>query len=204
MKEAGLFSLEEGKELVELARKSIGYAIASGALLREKTQKKEFTEKRGAFVSLHTFPEHELRGCIGFPEPIAPLWNAVIECAASAAFSDPRFPALKAAELEKVVVEVSVLTKPEEIKSAKEEMPSEVKIGKDGLIARKGNRSGLLLPQVAPEWKWDSGQFLSATCEKAGLPKNAWREEGCRIFKFKAQIFREEQPKGEVLEATEQ
>ena len=73
----------------------------------------------------------------------------------------------------------------------KDDMPKKIIIGKDGLIIEQGPYSGLLLPQVAPEWGWNSEEFLDHTCEKAGLPFGAWKGDRCIVKKFQAQIFRE-------------
>ena len=194
------FSIEDGKQFVALARKSIEYASAIGKLASEATEKKRFKEKRGCFVTLHTFPENELRGCIGFPYPVKPLWESVKEAAASAAFSDPRFPKMQANELEKIIVEVSVLSMPEEVKGEKDSVPAQIEVGKHGLIVSKGGRQGLLLPQVAKEYNWSQEEFLEHTCEKATLPHTAWRNADCHIFRFESQIFSEKDPNGEVEE----
>lgn len=188
-----MFSLKQGEGLVKAARNSIE---------SKKVELKGFDEKQGVFVTLHSYPSMNLRGCIGFPEPVMPLKKAVIEAAKAAAFEDPRFPPLDVKN-EKFIVEVSVLTVPEEIKENNpEKLPKKVKIGKDGLIVRYEMNSGLLLPQVFPEWNANQEQALSMTCEKAGLPKEFWKTGKCRFFKFQAQIFKEESPGGKVKEET--
>ncbi|MFH1663729.1 MAG: TIGR00296 family protein [archaeon] len=192
-------SLKEAEQLIKLARKSIKYFLVSGRTMQEIAPEK-FSEKQGVFVSLHEFPSKELRGCIGFPNPVMPLWNAVIDAAVSAAFNDPRFKELEAGELEKVVLEISVLTVPEEIKEKKELIPKKIRAGEDGLIVKMNRFSGLLLPQVALAWNWNSIQFLEETCIKAGLEKEAWKKEDCKIFKFRAQIFKEKKPEGKTEE----
>lgn len=203
-----MLALEDGRLLVRAARKSIAFFMASNSPISEPCPKKELREMHGVFVTLQAFPAHELRGCIGYPEPMRALWQAVLECAVSAAFSDPRFPPLTASELEKIVVEVSVLTKPELVeigwgKGGAEQYLKKIKVGEDGLIAEGGRNRGLLLPQVAPEWGWDAEEFLQHTCMKAGLPAGAWKEKETKIYRFRAQIFREEKPKGEVVEGKE-
>lgn len=195
----GLLSLEQGEKLVKLARKSISYALYTNSLLKEEVPK-EFSEARGVFTTLHSFPSKELRGCIGFPYPLMPLWNAVIESAYSAAFNDPRFPPLQGKELNKIIIELSVLTVPEEVKGEKEEVAKKIEIGRDGLIIQKGIHSGLLLPQVATEHKMNAIEFLEQTCLKAGMEKEEWKEKECRILKFQAQIFKEEKPEGKTVE----
>lgn len=193
------FSLEEAKKLVKLARKSIEYTMACRGKYSEEMPKR-FSQKQGVFVTIKKFPSKDLRGCIGFPEPVMPLWNAVMDAARSAAFSDPRFEQLKTAELDKITVEISVLSVPEEMKCEKEKLQENIVIGEDGLIVRNGFNSGLLLPQVAVEWQWNAKTFLEQTCAKAGLERDAWKSSETKIFKFQAQIFQEMEPRGEIRE----
>jgi len=194
-------SLKQGKQLVQLARKSIEYSLASGFRLGEACDNKQLLEERGIFVTLHTFPGKELRGCIGMPYAMKPLWNAVLEMAVEAAIHDPRFSPMTGKELGKTIVEVSVLTQPEKILCERKKLPKFVKIGEDGLIIQRGNHSGLLLPQVAKEQKWDAEEFLNQCCVKAELMKNMWQSTETKVFKFQAQIFSEVEPKGEIEEA---
>jgi hypothetical protein len=74
----------------------------------------------------------------------------------------------------------------------------EVKVGRDGLIIGKGLRNGLLLPQVPVEWCWNSREFLSQCCVKAGLPRDEWMKEGTKVYRFQAILFREEEPRGNI------
>ena len=187
----------EGQSAVKIARQAVELWTREKQKLKPKDYPESFNEKRGVFVTLHTWPEKHLRGCIGFPGPVYPLIDALVEAAVSAC-QDPRFPPLQQEELDKITVEVSVLTKPELIEVSKpEDYPKHIRIGKDGLIVRKGFFSGLLLPQVATEWKFDSEEFLSQTCQKAGLPPDAWLEPGTRVYRFQSEIFSEKKP-GEV------
>lgn len=183
------------KQLLNLARKAIESYFDKKTLKFEK-EKKEFPKKQGVFVTLTE--NHELRGCIGFPYPVKPLADAIVEAAQSAAFSDPRFAPLKKAELPKIKIEISVLTEPQLIQVSPQELPRAIKIGEDGLIIMFAGFSGLLLPQVAPEQKWDSLEFLRGTCIKAGLPAETWLNPACQIYKFQAQIFSEKK-KSEAL-----
>lgn len=198
---AGAFSVKDGKEFVRLARKSIEYFMHTGKLVSESCENKSYLEMRGVFVTLNSYPSGDLRGCIGYSEPIKPLWNAIIECAVSSAFNDPRFLGLEARELDAIAVEVSVLTKPKIISGNKEDLPKNIEIGKDGLIIRKGYIAGLLLPQVAVEWEWKAEEFLDQTCRKAGLEKGCWKEKAIEVFKFQSQIFKEKEPRGKVVES---
>lgn len=193
------FSLEDAQKLVKLARKSIEYTMATGQKYKDDIPH-NFLDKRGVFVTLEKFPSGELRGCIGFPEPVMPLWLGVIEASRSAAFSDTRFQQIDANELNEITVEISILTVPEEITVSKDGVTKLIEIGKDGLIIKKGFHSGLLLPQVGSEYNWTSEEFLEHTCEKAGVQRNAWRDEDTQVFKFQAQIFHEVKPNGKIEE----
>jgi AmmeMemoRadiSam system protein A len=182
-----MLSEEQKKRVLELCREAIASKFADSEL---KFDEDFLSEKCGVFVTIKI--NEELRGCIGFPEASYSLGEAIVESARAAAFNDPRFPPLTESELNKAKIEVSVLTKPEHVKVKEPEQHIEkIKIGTDGLIARKGALSGLLLPQVATEWGWDAQEFLQQTCIKAGLPADAWKDADTKIFKFQAEVFSE-------------
>jgi hypothetical protein len=61
--------------------------------------------------------------------------------------------------------------------------------------------SGLLLPQVPVEQKWNSESFLHNLCLKAGISPKSWKNKSCKIYKFQAQIFSEKTPNGEIIES---
>jgi len=191
-----MVSLEMGKELIALARES----ILSYFEREEPAIPKKSYEKRGAFVTLKTYPGGELRGCIGYPYPIKELYAAVSECAVSSAFHDPRFPPLEKKGLDSVIVEVSVLTPPKPVTvKHPEEYLQKIIVGKHGLIAEFRGFSGLLLPQVPVEWNWDVKTFLEQTCIKAGLPPQMWLNPEISFYSFEAEIFSEKKPNGEVV-----
>jgi uncharacterized protein len=161
----------------------------------------EFEEKRGAFVTLKRHPSGDLRGCIGYPLPILPLRLAVARAAVAAATEDPRFPPVASEELPWLTVEVSVLTVPEPVPGSRPaDRLAEVTVGRDGLIVEGYGTSGLLLPQVGPEQGWDARELLEGTCEKAGLPPDAWRDPRVRVLRFRADVFAEASPRGEVVQ----
>ncbi|HET9468585.1 MAG TPA: AmmeMemoRadiSam system protein A [Vicinamibacterales bacterium] len=139
--------------------------------------------RAGAFVTLRV--RGNLRGCIGYPEPELLLVEVIDRCAVSAALADPRFPPLSADEWDEIDLELSILGPIEPAHDIRD-----VVIGRDGLIVEFGRRRGLLLPQVAVEWKWDAEEFACQTCVKAGLPKDAW-QKGAKLFKFEAEVFGE-------------
>ena len=194
-----MLSLEEGKKATRYARN-----VVESYVKNNETQSFSFedifNQELGVFVTLHTYPAHNLRGCIGIPQPIMPLKKAINEAGKSAT-KDPRFPNLTEGELDKIIIEITILTKPELIKvNSPKDYLSAIKIGRDGLIIEQGSRTGLLLPQVPVEQNWDEEEFLSNTCLKAWLPPDAWLEEHTKIYKFSGQIFTEIEPKGEIKE----
>ena len=156
-----MYTLEDGRFAVRTAR-GIIEAVVAGSEYNTTDVPEIFNRKSGIFVTINTFPKHNLRGCIGYPEPIFPLIEALQKASRSAAMEDPRFPSVREEELDKVVIEASLLTPPEIIVVKKpKHYVKEVVIGRDGLIVEKGLRRGLLLPQVPVEWKWTVDEFLS-------------------------------------------
>jgi hypothetical protein len=137
----------------------------------------------GAFVSLHA--AGDLRGCIGHIEADEPLGVVVPRCAVAACSADPRFPPVVAAELAALDIELSLLGPLEHVNAI-----DEIRVGRDGLVVESGWRRGLLLPQVATEWKWDLAAFLEHACRKAGLPPDAWKR-GATLWRFEAEVFSE-------------
>lgn len=193
---------EEGEFLVGYARGSIEAALGGGESPSPEDAPEKLRTDCGVFVTLNKVsgPIHSLRGCIGFPYPVMPLVNAVSEAAVSAALRDPRFQRVSLEEMDSVTVEVSVLTPPEQIVvQSPGEYPDHVRVGRDGLIVDRGSNRGLLLPQVAVDWGWSAEEFLTQCCIKAYLPPDAWLTSGTEIYRFRAIIFAEEEPRGRVV-----
>ena len=139
-------------------------------------------ENRGAFVTITK--NGQLRGCIGYIEGRGPLHKTIEEMAEAAAFRDPRFRPVTEKELPDLEFEISVLTPLRRLTDV-----NEIEVGKHGIYIKKGWNSGLLLPQVATEYGWDRQTFLEHTCQKAGLPSNAWKDKNAEIYIFSADIF---------------
>jgi len=149
-----------------------------------------FTKNYGSFVTLHI--GENLRGCIGYIQPITILHNQIRMCAKAAAFEDPRFYPLTREEYPDISVEISLLSPIERVNSL-----DEIKVGRDGLIVQHSIFQGLLLPQVATENNWTKEEFLSHTCLKAGLPSDCWKRNDVIIKKFSAYVFDEKELKGD-------
>lgn len=183
-------SSDDGATAVKYARAVLQENIA-GVILPEIPMPASFREKRGIFVTLNL--HSSLRGCIGFPTPVLPLYEGIREAALSAALQDPRFSPVGADELPDISIEVTILTPPALVSSPSAERPDAVTVGKHGLIIAGYGRSGLLLPQVAVEYDWDARTFLDQVCIKAGLPPGTWRKDDTELYTFEGQIFYEEE-----------
>ena len=192
------YSDQDGTLAVRIAREAVEAHVAARTL-HSFPVPPHFDEKAGVFVTINQHPEGLLRGCIGYPSPFFPLIKALVK-AAEGACEDPRFPRLAAPELDAVVVEVSILTPPELLTAKKpKDFLKQVRLGTDGLIVGRGRDRGLLLPQVAIEWKWDVEEFLAQTCVKAGLMPDAWLEPDTRIWRFQSLIWTETSPRGPIV-----
>jgi AmmeMemoRadiSam system protein A len=174
-------SEQEQDQLRKLAREAIE-GVLFGKTGEPVPLSDTLKEKRGAFVTLRK--KKELRGCIGYIRGVSPLDQTVKEMAIQAAFHDPRFRPLEVKEWQDVDIEISVLTPMKRIKNL-----DEIEVGVHGLYMKRGPQSGLLLPQVATENKWDKKTFLEYTCYKAGLPKDAYKSQDIEIYIFSADVF---------------
>ncbi len=170
--------------LLRLARRVVEAECAGKKPTVPPSSSPIMKERRGAFVTLHE--KGQLRGCIGYIEAIKPLSTTIAEMAKAAALDDWRFSPVRAEEVPRLEIEISVLSPITEVTD-----PTTIVVGKHGLIVTRGMNRGLLLPQVAIEWKWDRETFLAQTCVKAGLPKDAWKQRETKIECFTADVFSE-------------
>jgi AmmeMemoRadiSam system protein B/AmmeMemoRadiSam system protein A len=177
---------EQKKRLLVLAREAISRWVKEGREVEAPSGDPAFAERRAVFVTLKKGAM--LRGCIGTLEPVAPLGEAVVDSAISAATRDPRFRPVTADELDALDIHISVLSPMRRVAS-----PDEIILGKHGIVVRQGLRSGVFLPEVAVEQGWDLDTTLSVLCrEKAGLPADAWKR-GAELRVFTTQSFGEEE-----------
>jgi len=199
MKNFSQITDDDGKILVKTVRLIVTEYLKNRSKIKlDQSFESNFSFKSGVFVTLDTAVG--LRGCVGFPLPDKKLYNALSEAAIAAATEDPRFPPVNVDELDQITFEVTVLTPPEVIHiSDTMEYLSKIKVGRDGLIVKHGSNSGLLLPQVPLEYGWTEEEFLSHTCEKAGLPENCWKDKETQVQKFEGIVFKEETPNGKVV-----
>ena len=196
-----MISDREGEQLVRLARRAVEEYLNESIVVNFDNMY-QFSQKAGVFVTLNYVSNNEehLRGCIGFPLPDKKLYQSVIEAAIAAATQDPRFPPIGKEELANVIFEVSVLTSPEKINvQSPKEYQNHIKIGRDGLILRSEYGSGLLLPQVPVELKWDIDEYLANICYKAGAPPDTWLVPESQLYRFEAIVYRESEPNGKII-----
>lgn len=173
------YNPEERKLLLQIAHESIS-SFLLGRDFSLPAPAPHLAQPRGVFTTLYS--ERGLRGCVGFPAPILPVYRAVMESARAAASEDPRFPPIRLEEARLIRISISVLS-PLQLIS-----PDEVEIGRHGLVVSEGVHRGLLLPQVPVEHGWSRVTFLEQTCLKAGLPPDAWRSGAC-VEAFTAEVF---------------
>lgn len=180
----------EKKFLLEVARQSLHAAVEGRHFVAEFSEITAVRSSGGAFVSLHR--RGRLRGCVGQIMSSDSLVATVAYCARAAALEDPRFDPVRPQELKEIEIELSVLSQLQPIE------PGQIEAGKHGLMVSSGWKRGVLLPQVALQFRWDGQRLLEETCVKAGLNRDAWKLPETRIQAFTAEIFNEKELANEL------
>ena len=173
---------DDTEELLRLARQAVASAVYETSPPDSDRASRALRVRRGAFVTLKV--KGQMRGCLGSVESSTPLVEQVVRMAVAAAIRDPRFEAVTGSELNDLAIEISVLGP---LRPCDEE--ELIQVGVHGLVIRKGDRSGILLPQVASENGWDRQTFLKQVCLKAGLPPEAWRDSASSLYTFEADLI---------------
>ena len=175
----------EKETLLRVARETLVRHLTDGGIPSYTVTEPGLLQEAAAFVTLRQ-RNGQLRGCIGRVEATDSLLRTVENCAISAATRDYRFsPVAELAELDELIIEISVLSPFRRISS-----PEEIEVGRHGLLIRQGMQSGLLLPQVASDRSWSRDEFLQAICVKADLPPDAWHTAELSVFR--AEVFEED------------
>lgn len=175
---------EEGQKLLLAARRALHvyFGLPSAADIEGAF---EWTlPLGGVFATLEL--ENELRGCIGYFRGDEDILSLTRRAVVAAALDDPRFGRVTEEEVPRLAISITVLAPPVAIAD-----PSEVVVGRDGLLIERGGARGLLLPQVAVRRGWEREVFLGETCRKAGLPLDAWRDGVTVVRRFEAVHFEE-------------
>ena len=191
------FNLEERKQLLQLARKTLNYHFEKNKVLEVADSEipEKFRQERGCFVTLTKGKNHDLRGCIGYIKPVKSLYKAVIDNALSAAFQDWRFSPLKKEELAEIEIEISILTIPKKLEfSSPDDLLAKIRPGIDGVYLFYGSSSSTYLPQV---WEklTDKKEFFSSLCMKGGAPPDCWKRKEVEIHTYQAEYFSESEVK---------
>ena len=182
---------EEGRCLLSVARQTIHQRLFSSENqdLAKSQASPKFSEKRGTFVTLTI--DGGLRGCIGHITPQESLLEGIKVNAINAAFRDPRFRPLSKKEWERVKIEISILTAPKALTySNTEDLLDKLRPGIDGVIIKKGFHQATFLPQVWEQLP-NKKEFLTHLCMKAGLEKDAWKQEKLEVSTYQVQAFEE-------------
>jgi uncharacterized protein (TIGR00296 family) len=198
-----VLTIEEGAILVKCARSAIAAHLSNETYAHPGQIGPGLKEERGVFVTLLDYSQgNDLRGCIGLPFPSRPLIEQVSVAGVEAATSDPRFHPISLDELNsRILIETTVLSALEPIWVKNPlDLRDNIVVGRNGLLVEGTSGHGLLLPQVAVDEGFDSEEFLSQCCMKAGLPPDAWLTGQVRVSRFQGQVFAEEKPNGRVFE----
>ncbi len=188
------FPSDEKKFLLDLARQTVKEVVATGKLpeVNQAGLSSRLTEPKGCFVTL---TEHgQLRGCIGHILPQAPLYQAVLDTARSAALHDTRFLPVRPEEIKDLEIEVSVLTVPQPLTfSSWQDLLSKLQPHRDGVILKIGLRMATYLPQV---WEQipDKEAFMTSLAQKAGCQGDAWKTQPAEVLIYHVEAFKEGEP----------
>ncbi|MEW5691842.1 MAG: AmmeMemoRadiSam system protein B [Candidatus Hydrogenedentota bacterium] len=186
LEEINYLTEEEERILLGIARETLRQWVLEDKKYNPPLPSEEKLKSDGAcFVTLTR--DGQLRGCIGHIIGREPLYLSVRDNAIAASSEDYRFPPVSKSEYDNIHIEISVMTPLQKVSSI-----DEIKVGRDGLVLRKGRNQGVFLPQVPVDWKWDLYTYLDQLCRKAGLPAGEWKSKDTEIYKFQAQVFEED------------
>ena len=186
-------SEDEGKYLLGVAREAIKNRLSNieEPQIKWKEIPEKFQARLGTFVTVTI--EDNLRGCIGHIIPREALIEGIKENAINAAFKDPRFHPLTKEEFNRIEIEISILTSPEELfYTDAEDLLKKLRPGIDGVIIKKGFYEATFLPQVWEQLS-EKEEFLSHLCLKAGLSSDSWKKEKLHISTYQVQAFEEKE-----------
>jgi AmmeMemoRadiSam system protein A len=180
----GPLQAQDKKWMLGFARETIRRYLTTETLPLPRGFSPRLQRNRGVFVTLKK--RGKLRGCIGHIPGDMPMVRLAGMMAFESAFNDPRFARLALEEMREVEIEISILSPPKVVSG-----PSDIVVGRDGVVIAADGRSAVFLPQVAPEQGWNRDQMLDNLCVKAGLPAKRWQQGGTRFETFQAEVFGE-------------
>ncbi len=176
---------KEDKKLLQFARKTIETVLKSGSSSNSLISiDPVLNQNRSVFVTLKK--HGQLRGCVGSVFPTQPLVNEVQTQAVNAAINDQRFSPVTMSEMPNISIEITILSPIVRCDSIRD-----IRLGKHGIILKKGVAQALFLPQVAIEEGWDLATTLTYLAQKAGLSGDAWKQ-GTEFYTFEGVVISEE------------
>ncbi|MEM2934542.1 MAG: TIGR00296 family protein [Methanocellales archaeon] len=181
----------EAQILIDIAKAAIAAYLKEGVKIELPADiPVALRQKMGIFISLKKSEggKEKSFSSMGYPLPVKPLAEAIIDSAIATAI---RAQIYGIESLDGVNVEVSIIDSLEPLEAGnRANLPDFIKIGEDGIVIERGFHRALYLPQIAVEQGWDSSDFLSECCIKAGLMPDAWLDEATKLYKFKVKVFK--------------
>jgi len=178
---------QEKRFALHAARKALHEFLGSGVVSEYPTSSPCLLQHRGSFVTLRLRENGGLRGCRGECRPSRPLLESVIRQAISSATDDSRFPSVTEDELPRLTIRISALTPLKRIR------PSEIVLGRHGLLIIQGRRSGLLLPEVPKRFGLRTpAEFLEVLLCKAGISTERLEVENLELHAFETEAWDDE------------
>jgi len=183
-------SQEEKDYLLKLARQTLNDYYKTGKVLKvdEADIPTRLKARQGVFVTLTE--KGNLRGCIGYIEPVKSINQSVIDNAISAAVDDPRFSPVTQDELKNIEIEISVLSVPKILDAPTKSRLTTLRPLVDGVVLEEGNRRSTYLPQGWEDLS-DPDEFLSSLCSKGGWPQSCWTKDSVKLYTYQAEVFHE-------------
>lgn len=184
----GKISPEDREVLLDIGETSIRHGLRTGQPL--EIDPAGFSDAarapRASFTTLRIGAQ--LRGCVGSVKARRPLVVDVAHNAFNAAFEDPRFQPLRAAEFPMLTIHISVLTPMESVPCTSEaDLLRKMRVGMDGLEIEYGGCRGVLLPSVWEQLP-DKHLFLQMLKMKAGIPPTFWSQR-INVYRFTTESF---------------
>ncbi len=194
------YSLEDGAILVRAARNAIELSIRSPRFDLNSIRRamSGFTQDYDLTVSLYYYPTNESRGSFGVLMHGRQVGKVLVDHALSAAFNDARHVPVSDRDIDDIVVEVCITSKPVLLKSISRRRA--IKAGREGVILRYGTHMSVVTPEEARSKGWNAEQMLEHACAVAGISKHHWKQPNVRLYKFEVQMFKETSPNGEIVE----
>lgn len=195
----GGYLAEEGGMLVKAARHTVELYLKSAKFDKGIMEKRtlHLNEHHGIFVTIRHYPLGSIRGSAAIVKGTKPLRTLIVEAALASAADDKRHLQISVHELEHIVFEVGVISKPIKLKGSSTAMLKSVKEGKEGILLEYGYKTGVILPEEITKQS-KTPKLFEELCKRAGLDKVHSKRSDLSFYKFASDSFVEKEPEGEV------